>query len=127
MRSPQPLKDEAYNTELDRMRMLPKFPEIPTARQELIRGLRQVTGNRDFLHSLITHFVDHGDHCPTVTELCDRARIMHHSHQGHTGSAACVQCGGTGWIRGTKTITPPGMEPYEADYTRRCQCALVAR
>jgi hypothetical protein len=127
MRSPQPLKDEVYHAELDRMRMLPRFPEIPAARQELIRSLRQVTGNREFLHSLITHFVDHAEHCPTVSELSDRARIMRYADHAHTGNAACSQCGGTGWVRGVRTIKVPGMEPYEAEYSKRCQCALVAR
>lgn len=127
MRSAQPLKDTVYNTELERLRMLPHYPEIPAARQELIRSLRQVTGNREFLHSLITHFVDHGEHCPSGSELADRARIMRFADHAHTGSAACTQCGGTGWIRGVRKIKVPGMEPYDAEYSQRCQCALVAR
>jgi hypothetical protein len=40
-------------------------------------------------------------------------------------ASLCPQCGGTGWKRGTKLVTVPGIPPYEADYSVRCACAAV--
>jgi hypothetical protein len=127
MLNPRPLKDEVYGAELDRMRAMVRFPELPALRQQMIRVMRSVTNNRDFLHALITYFVDHGEQCPTPTELSERANVMRASEAKPQGNPACEKCGGTGWAHGTKMVTVAGMPPYEAEYSGRCSCASGVR
>jgi hypothetical protein len=121
------LSDDVYEKELDRMRMLKRFPEMPSARQETIRVMRRITSeSRSFLHELITFFVDNAERCPTPHELIERAGIMRATENKPLGDPACLRCTGTGYVRGTRMVTVPGMEPYEADYSARCACAPVA-
>jgi hypothetical protein len=126
MPNPRPLRDEIYGAELDRMRAMPRFPELPALRQQMIRVMRSVTQSREFLHNLITFFVDHNEQCPTPTELYERADAMRANDAKPQGNPSCPKCGGTGWMHGTKLVTLPGMEPYEAEYSGPCKCTRVA-
>jgi hypothetical protein len=122
MPTQRPLKDEVYGAELDRMRAMVRFPELPSLRQQMIRVMRATTNNRDFLHALITYFVDHSEQCPTPTELSERANVMRTSEAKPQGSSTCMKCGGTGWVQGTKMVTVAGMPPYEAEFAAVCTC-----
>jgi hypothetical protein len=118
------LSDDVYNKELERMRMMKRFPELPTAKQEMIRVLRRITEHdKQFLHELITFFVDNGERCPTPHELIERAGNMRTRVHKPLGNPACLKCGGSGWVRTTRTVRVSGMEPYEADCSTRCLCA----
>lgn len=118
------LSDEIYNDELDRMRMMKRFAEVPAARQEMIRALRRVSQNdKLFLHDLITFFIDNAERCPTPHELIERAGIMRASKSKPLGSPACEKCYGTGYIHTTRIVKISGMEPYEAECSMRCDCA----
>jgi len=127
MPNPRPLKDEVYGAELDRMHAMTRFPELPALRQQYIRVMRSITNNRDFLHALITYFVDHNEQCPTPTELFERADVMRKSETKPQGNPACLKCGGTGWVHGTKLVTVAGMPPYEAEYSGRCRCSSAVK
>ena len=120
----KPISDELYRKELDRLRMLPKFPEVPTTQQEMIRVLRRITETDvRFLHELITGFVDAAEACPRPCDLYERASAMRGEWATKPlGDPACPSCGGSGWLRGTRTVKVPGMQPYEADYSERCTC-----
>jgi hypothetical protein len=123
MAKPQPLEDEFLNKELDRMRMMKRFPELPAARQEMIRTLRHISENRTFLHELITFFVDGCERCPVPHELRERAGIIRSAEAKPLGNPHCEKCGGTGWIHSTRTVKLPGMQPYEAESSERCNCS----
>lgn len=123
MAKSQQLKDAVYYDELDRMRSLKRFPEVPVARQEMVRVMRDIaTENRVFLHDLITFFVDECDRCPTAHELRERAATMRAAKAGPLGKKNCPQCGGDGWVRGVKMVKVSGMAPYEAEYSAVCSC-----
>ena len=122
----RPADDKFFNDELDRMRMLKRFPELPTARQEMVRTLRHISENRNFLHELVTFFVDSCDRCPTPHELRERAGIMRSAEAKSMGNPNCEDCHGTGWITTTRKVEISGMQPYEAEASKRCRCALSA-
>jgi hypothetical protein len=124
MPKPKLLNDSDYYEELDRMRMMKRFAEMPAAKQELIRALRKITEtDKSFLHNLITFFIDNCEKCPTPRELYERAGLMREAMRGPLGNADCPDCHGTGWIQTVRTVRLPGMEPYEADCSQRCTCA----
>jgi hypothetical protein len=127
MSNTRPLKDEVYGSELDRMRMLARFPEVPVARQEMMRAMRMITrDNRTFLHEIISFFVDNGERCPTPHELNERAGLMRNAAKP-LASPSCLQCGGAGWVHGSKMVRVAGMPPYEAEYTARCACVTARK
>jgi hypothetical protein len=118
------LADIVYDKELDRMRMLKGFPELPAVRREMTRTLRSITAvDGQFLHNLITHFVDHWESCPKPHDLTERAGAMRSGLKKPLGSASCLKCGGTGWVQSTRTVKVHGFEPYEADFSEHCACA----
>ncbi|HEY6371529.1 MAG TPA: hypothetical protein VIX37_13195 [Candidatus Sulfotelmatobacter sp.] len=122
------LTDTVYGQELDRLRMLQGFPEVPAARQGMVRALRRITCEKSFLHELVTYFVDNAERCPAPEELSQRAGILRASGERKPlGSVSCLKCNGTGWVHFTKTITAGGMEPYEAEFCLRCACAPAPR
>jgi hypothetical protein len=125
MRKPQVIADEVYHAELDRLRVLAKFPEVPNAQREMIRALRRITEtDMKFLHNLITGFVDTADTCPMPSDLYAEANRRRTGYQKPLGNPACLKCNGTGWVYFTKHVDPlhDGIG-YEADYSARCTCA----
>jgi hypothetical protein len=127
MRKQQLLTDEIYHAELDRLRVLTKFPEVPNAQREMIRALRRITEtDLKFLHSLITGFVDTADTCPMPSDLYEEANRRRAGKEKPLGNSSCLKCGGSGWVHNTRTVHVSGMEPYEAEFAERCACAPVA-
>lgn len=128
MRRPKPIPDESYRIELDRLRILPKFPELPAVQQEMIRAMRHITTTDSaFLHDVITHFVDNSLRCPTPHELFEYVGNLRHRASKPLGSPSCLKCGGTGWVHYSRTVEVAGLEPYEAEYARRCDCVPADR
>jgi hypothetical protein len=121
------LEDKVYADELDRLRLLAKFPEVPNAQREMIRALRRITEtDRKFLHDLITGFVDTADTCPMPSDLYEEANRRRAGKEKPLGNSSCLKCGGSGWVHFTKTVNVTGMESYEAEFAVRCACAPVA-
>jgi hypothetical protein len=119
------ITDEIYHEEMDRLRMLAKFPEVPVNQQDMIRTLRRISEtDKQFLHDLISYFVDNATLCPKPHDLFDRASAMRTTGQKPLGNPACLKCNGTGWVHFTKHVDPlhDGIG-YEADYSARCKCA----
>ena len=126
-RRPQLLADSTYEKELERLRMLKSFPELPIARQEMIRAMRAITAtDARFLHDLITHFVDLWQTCPLPLDLRQRAGAMRKGESKALGSPSCEKCGGSGWLHSVRKVHVSGMEPYYADCSERCLCAPPA-
>jgi hypothetical protein len=123
----KPLDEKIYHQELDRLESLHKFPQLPAFRQEMIRAMRRITEcDKEFLHRLVTYFVDHADVCPTPHELIQAAGELRSRHEKSLGNPSCMKCGGTGWVRSVRTVRVPGMTPYDADCAERCGCAPPA-
>jgi hypothetical protein len=116
------LEDKIYHAELERLGGLRKFPEVPAFKQEMIRAMRRITEcDKEFLHRLVTYFVDNADICPTPHELIQAAGDLREKKP--LGSASCLKCGGTGYVHSVRTVRISGMEPYDADFSERCACA----
>jgi hypothetical protein len=118
------ITDEEYREQLERLRILPKFPELPASQQDMVRTLRRITeGDFRFLNRLISWFVDNGSICPKPVDLTKRAMLMREFSDKPLGNPGCPDCGGTGWITGEKMAYPGGVEPYMASWAKRCRCA----
>jgi hypothetical protein len=117
------IDDDVYAKELDRLRILRRFPELPAGQQDMVRTLRRITDKDvEFLHDLISWFVDNVETCPRPADLSNRAGEMRHREQKTLGNPACLKCDGTGWIHGTTRIRVKGLDPYDADWAKRCDC-----
>jgi hypothetical protein len=117
------IEDVVYEYELDRMSQLAKFPAVPVVRQEMIRTLRHITEvDRDFLHALVSYFVDHGKTCPLPRELREQAGKMRYAAAKPLGGEDCPKCHGTGFYHTTKRVQIPGLEPYDAECSEPCRC-----
>lgn len=124
MRSKTVISDEVYHRELERLHLLPKFPEVPIGQQELIRVLRRITEtDGKFLHELVTGFVDTAEACPRPTDLYERANAMRADAAAKPlGNPSCMKCHGAGWVHTTKRVKIAGLDPYEAESSERCMC-----
>jgi hypothetical protein len=122
------LVDDFYTNQLERLSGLQGFPLMPAAQVDLKRALRRVSEtDEQFLHRLVTQFVDDpAGKCPKPGELIALAGQWRHHEKKSLGNPACLKCNGTGWVSGTKMVEVAGMDPYEADYSIRCQCAPPA-
>jgi hypothetical protein len=119
----KPLADAVYEEEIIRLSGLKKFPELPSAQQELRRALRRISATDEaFLHRLITDVVDSEMVCPTPAELIQRAGAIRHRGQGTVGRADCPHCQGSGFVSTTRTVTLPGMLPYDSAFAALCVC-----
>ncbi|HEY1897018.1 MAG TPA: hypothetical protein VGG62_12125 [Terracidiphilus sp.] len=126
MRKPKVLADAFYDGQIERMSDLAGFPHAKKSQHELRRALRRISAvDETFLRRLVNEVVDSSTTCPTPQELATRALAMRTTNKKPIANAACPLCHGTGWIRGTRTVRPQGLAPYEADFSTRCTCPPV--
>jgi hypothetical protein len=117
------LDDAEYEKQVQRLSGLPKFPQLPAAQKELIRGLRRISDTDvGFLHKLISDVVDTATVCPTPSELIQMAGAKRHRTYTSVGKADCPQCEGSGFVTTIRNVALPGLEPYEAEFAAPCQC-----
>lgn len=123
MRKSKLLPDKAYADELNRLSGLPKFPLLPAAQKEMCHALRRISETDvDFLHRLISDVVDTHTICPTPADLIQLAGAKRHRANQTIGNPDCERCHGSGFTHFTRRISPPGMEPYEAECASPCAC-----
>jgi hypothetical protein len=127
MASQKKLADAIYDQEIQRMSNLTGFPHLPRAQQDYRRVMRRITEcDAVFLHRVISEVVDTRESCPTPQELQATAGEIRRRGVRAGGVPNCPDCHGEGWVHGTRMVTVPGMEPYEAEYSGPCKCSMAA-
>lgn len=117
------LEDADYDHQIERLSGLAKFPHLPAAKGELRRAMRRISEmDLDFLRRLIDDVVDSAKVCPTPAELIEMAGAKRHRVHKAVGKPDCERCGGSGFVTTVRTVTPPGMEPYDTDFAEVCGC-----
>lgn len=123
MRKSSKLPDAFYDSEIERLSGLAKFPALPMAQKEIRRALRHISeSDGGFITSLITQVVDSNAVCPSPAELIRRAGEIRHRAHASIGNPDCEFCHGSGWIQFVRRVSPPNVAPYDAEASKPCPC-----
>jgi len=125
VRNSKSLSDAFYDTQVERLSSLDRFPLLPAGQKELRQTLRRVSNNDPkFVERLISGLVDSRTISPKPTEILQYAAELRQSMESSrpSGDPNCPKCHGSGWESFVKPVKVGEMPQYDAAFSRRCYC-----
>jgi len=132
------LTDSCLNKEVKRLFKLPFAPTTDEDQKGLVGEYKRVLRSRAetdaHLTAIIDRIMDSEIRCPPAAQVAITAGEIA-PPQASAKLMGCEECGfwvgpngeahqGNGYMTHVKKVSPGGVEPYDADYSTPCACAL---